>query len=247
MYSPLEYAYLLYMAAHGGKAGGKQPIYWGAQAGTGTGGVGGVSGGSSVTVSARILPNGGVNTNGDNIKEKTLIRNDDGSITTIITDKKDVVTVTTTPANGTGNNGEAVSLPKNGGTVYIPTQAQANTEVKYLRTQVDYGTEGHPSRAVVQTTTTIRFSDGSSMVIRDSDRYYDGERSPGSVQFLGADDAYIERIRLEDSNRVERERFELVDAIRDGRMRVVQTGTGAQYFNYKEAPKEMTCFPAEGC
>ena len=49
MYSPLEYAYLLYMAAHGGKAGGKQPIYWGAQAGTGTGGVGGVSGGSRAT------------------------------------------------------------------------------------------------------------------------------------------------------------------------------------------------------
>ena len=48
------------------------------------------------------------------------------------------------------------------------------------------------------------------------------------MQFLGADDAYIERIRLEDSNRVERERFELIDAIRDGRMRVVQTGTGAQ-------------------
>ena len=44
----------------------------------------------------------------------------------------------------------------------------------------------------------------------------------------------LSRIRLEDSNRVERERFELIDALRDGRMRVIQTGTGAQYFNYKE-------------
>ena len=96
MYSPLEYAYLLYMAAHGGKAGGKQPIYWGAQAGTGTGGVGGVSGGSSVTVSARILPNGGVNTNGDNIKDKKVVVGDD-RIITIVTNNNGVTTTVTTP------------------------------------------------------------------------------------------------------------------------------------------------------
>jgi hypothetical protein len=70
MLSPLELAYLEFVRVHGGKAGGKTPIYWGAQAGTGTGGVGGVSGGSSVSVDVRIIPNGGVNTNGDFVDKK---------------------------------------------------------------------------------------------------------------------------------------------------------------------------------
>ena len=78
--TPLEEAILALMGASGGKAGGeaaKKGIYWGAQAGTGVGGVDGVGGGSSVSVSIRIMPNGGANTDKDGIAEKKIISRDD--------------------------------------------------------------------------------------------------------------------------------------------------------------------------
>jgi len=229
MLSPLEAAYLAYITNFGGRAGGKKPIYWGAQAGTGVGGVDGASGGTSVRIDVRILPNGGVNTNGENIKEKKVIENDDKSITTIVTSVKGVVTVTTTPATTAAENrGEKVVLPKDQGTVYIPTQVEVNTEARFARTDT------YRNLTFVQSTTTIRFSDGSTMVIRDPEREYTGERGSSSLQLLGVDDAFIERMRLEDTLRIERERIELIDALKDGRIRVIQTGTGAQYLNYKE-------------
>jgi hypothetical protein len=73
MLSALELAYLEFMGAHGGNAGPKgAAIYWGAQAGTGTGGTGGVSGGASASVTIRILPSGGGNSNDADIEEKRL-------------------------------------------------------------------------------------------------------------------------------------------------------------------------------
>jgi len=227
MLSPLELAYLEFMRVHGGKAGPKGvAIYWGAQAGTGTGGVDGVGGGRTASVSTRIVPNGGVNTNSANIVDKKLIVKENGDITTIVTDKNDVVTVVTTPAVPTGSPGEAVTLPRNQGIVYIPTQVKVHTEVKVAD---DRWTEPR-----VTSTTTIIFSDGSTMVIRDPAQIYTGTRSESSLRLLGVEDDYVESIRMRDLTRVERERFELIDGLRDGRIRVVPTDNGAMYLTFKE-------------
>ena len=63
---------------------------------------------------------------------------------------------------------------------------------------------------------------------------YDGTRSLPSLQLLGVESEYIEYIKFQDYDRVNRERFELIDGIRDGRIRVINNGTGAHYLNYQE-------------
>jgi Ca2+-binding RTX toxin-like protein len=105
------------------------------------------------------------------------------------------------------------------------------TEVKFDELDVN-------DKARITTTTTIQFSDGSTMTIRKPWQVYEGERSNTSLQMLGAESEYIQTITTRDLDRVGRERFELIDALRDGRMRVVPTGNGAMYLNYQEGTEQ---------
>ncbi|MBM6581595.1 calcium-binding protein, partial [Microvirga sp. BT689] len=63
---------------------------------------------------------------------------------------------------------------------------------------------------------------------------YTGPRSHQSLQAFGVEDEYIEHLRLQDTIRVERERVELIDAIKDGRIKVFSVGDATFYVNNKD-------------